>query len=79
MIRLAISISPSRVRESDRLHLAHVHADRIGRAAEFGIDEISALFGLRFDFPSSAAANGIVDISRSSAAGVRRRPGCPFR
>jgi hypothetical protein len=37
-IRLAISISPSRVRQLDRAHLAHVHAHRVGRAAELGVD-----------------------------------------
>src|SRR5579863_8797921 len=34
----------------DRAHFAHVHADGIGRAAEFGIDRRQRDFGFLFDF-----------------------------
>ena len=37
-MRLAMRISPSRVEQLDRAHLAHVHAHRIGGAAELGIE-----------------------------------------
>ena len=37
-MRLAILISPSRVKQVDRTHLAHVHAHRVGGAAKFVID-----------------------------------------
>jgi hypothetical protein len=36
--------------EFDRAHFAHVHADRVGGAAKFGIDGGQRLLGLRFDF-----------------------------
>ena len=59
-IRLAISISPSRVEQLDRAHFAHVHADRVGRAAEFGVDGGKRNFRFFFDFVVGRSGGRVV-------------------
>ena len=47
-------------KQLDRAHFAHVHADRVGGAAEFGVDGRQGLFGLFF---------GVVVARRGDAIG----------
>lgn len=49
-MRLAISISPSRVSRLHRAHFAHVHAHGVGGSAEFAVHGGQGRFGFLFRF-----------------------------
>ena len=63
----------------DRAHLAHVHAHRIGGAAELGIDGRQRRFGL---FDRGFVGDGGRHLRHEQRFGIRaprRTPGCPCR
>ena len=68
-IFFAMTISPSRVSSSTAAHLAHVHAHRVGRAAELRVDGRERGLGLLFGV---VVRRGDRTVGHQQRVGVRR-------